>query len=69
MVSNEILEIFVGVSSKLLDVDNLAKPFIDVLQKKYDFNDRMIYKLILEKTDVKKGEEFIDFKIKKYEEH
>lgn len=57
------LKIKVGLSSKNADVDNIAKPFIDILQKKYIFNDKMIYKLILEKEDVKKGEEYIDFKI------
>lgn len=55
-----------GFSSKASDVDNGAKPFIDVLQKKYGFNDRDIYRLILEKEIVPKGAEFIDFKVEKY---
>ena len=58
------LDIIVGLSSKNADVDNVAKPLIDILQKKYDFNDKMIYKLILRKIDVKKGEEFISFLFK-----
>ncbi len=57
------LEIKVGLSSKLSDVDNVVKPFVDILQKKYNFNDRMIYKLHIEKTDVPKKKEFIEFKI------
>lgn len=52
-----------GVSSKLADIDNPIKPFLDCLQKKYDFNDRRIYELMVKKKDVKKGEESIDFLI------
>jgi Holliday junction resolvase RusA-like endonuclease len=50
-----------GLSSKNSDIDNPVKPFTDILQKKYGFNDRQIYKMELEKEDVKKGEEFIKF--------
>ena len=53
-----------GFSSKLADIDNPVKLFIDILQKKLKFNDRHIYKLHLEKEIVSKGKEFIDFKIK-----
>ena len=49
----------VGLSNKLSDIDNVAKPAIDILQKKYGFNDNRIYKLQLIKEIVKKGEEFI----------
>lgn len=55
------LNIFVGMSSVLADIDNIAKPFIDILQKKYGFNDKEIYKLIIEKEIVKKKEEYISF--------
>ena len=54
-----------GFSSKASDVDNPLKPFIDVLQKRYGFDDKMIYKLDVKKEIVKKGEEFIKFKITK----
>lgn len=50
-------------SSKASDIDNPIKPLLDILQKKYGFNDKMIYKLEVGKVDVKKGEEFIDFEI------
>ena len=50
-----------GVSSPLFDWDNAVKPFQDVLQKKYGFDDRRIIKAVVEKILVKKGEEFIDF--------
>jgi Holliday junction resolvase RusA-like endonuclease len=57
------LTIEVGLSSKLADVDNILKPFIDCLQLKYGFNDKWIYDLKVKKRIVKKGEEYINFKI------
>ncbi len=55
------LEVEVGYSSKNADVDNMLKPFIDVLQAKYCFNDRQIYEINIKKTDVNKKEEYIKF--------
>ena len=52
-----------GLSSKNADIDNPVKPLTDCLQKKYGFNDKQIYKLIVEKEIVKKKEEFIEFRI------
>jgi len=52
-----------GLSSKNADWDNPVKPFQDVLQKKYGFNDREIYEAHVKKVDVKKGEEFIEFSL------
>ena len=57
------LYIEVGFSSKLADIDNVLKPFIDCLQKKYGFNDRDIYELQVVKEIVKKGEEYVHFDI------
>lgn len=57
------LYIKVGYSSKNADIDNFLKPFLDILQKKYGFNDSKIYKLLVEKEDTKKGEEFIEWEI------
>ena len=57
------VHIIFGVSSKLSDVDNGIKPFLDILQKKYGFNDNKIYVLKVEKEDVEKGKEFISFSI------
>lgn len=62
------IDIIFGVSSKLMDIDNGLKPLLDILQKKYRFNDRDIYKLNVTKEIVKKGDEFIEFKIKGYED-
>lgn len=52
-----------GFSNKASDIDNPCKPFIDVLQKKYGFNDSRIYRLDLTKKIVKKGDEYIQFNI------
>lgn len=52
-----------GVSSKNADGDNLIKCFQDSLAEKYEFNDKQIYQWNVTKTDVKRGEEFIKFKI------
>lgn len=50
-----------GVSNVCQDIDNGAKPFIDILQKKYWFNDRDIWQLNITKTKVAKGQEFVKF--------
>ena len=62
------LELFleVGISSKLADIDNIQKPFIDILQKKYNFNDKRIYGIIAHKVDVLKSEEYIDWNLLPY---
>jgi len=53
-----------GLSSKNADIDNPVKCFIDCLQKKYGFNDKSIYKMTVQKVDVKKGDEYIRFELK-----
>jgi Holliday junction resolvase RusA-like endonuclease len=65
--SKEPLEVslMVGVSNIAADIDNVVKPFLDILQKKYNFNDKYIFRLIVEKVLVIKGAEFIEFYIKK----
>ncbi len=59
------LEVFYrfGLSSKNADGDNCIKQFQDIISKKYNFNDKNIYKWTIEKEDVKKGDEFVEFKI------
>ena len=61
------LTIRAGFSNKQSDVDNVCKPFLDILQKRYNFNDRQVYKIEMEKEDVTKGEEYIQFSIQRYE--
>ena len=48
-----------GFSNKLSDIDNPIKMVLDILQKKYKFNDRDIYELNIKKEITKKGNEFI----------
>ena len=57
------LAIQFGFSSKASDIDNCCKSFIDCLVKKYGVDDKHIHELHVFKTIVKKGEEFIKFKI------
>mgnify|MGYP003664311728 FL=1 len=59
----EITIIF-GFSSSASDWDNPIKPFQDILQKRYGFNDSRVYKATVIKEIVKKGQEFIEFDIK-----
>jgi Holliday junction resolvase RusA-like endonuclease len=57
------LTLVFGFSSTGSDIDNGVKPFLDCLQKKYLFNDNRIYKMDVEKVDVEKGNEFIEFEL------
>ena len=52
-----------GFSSAASDWDNPIKSFQDCLQKKYGFNDNKVFRGFVEKEKVKKGDEFIEFKI------
>ena len=56
-----------GISSKNGDGDNLIKAFQDCVADKYGFNDKRIYKWDVEKVDVPKGKEFINFDILKWQ--
>ena len=53
------IKITYGFSSTLADIDNPTKPILDILQKKYGFNDRDIYRLELLKVIVDKNDEFV----------
>ena len=57
------LTIEAGLSNKCQDVDNILKPFIDILQKKHHFNDREIFELVVRKQLVKRGQEFVYYLI------
>lgn len=52
-----------GFSSPLADWDNPVKPFQDILQNKYRFNDKDIVRAVVTKTRVEKGEEYSAFRI------
>lgn len=52
-----------GLSSMQADWDNPVKPFVDILQKRYGFNDRDIHEAVVRKKKTAKGEEYTEFKI------
>ena len=57
------IEFFFGFSNKASDLDNPVKLLMDIAQKKYGFNDKMVFELNVRKCIVKKGEEFIQMGI------
>lgn len=57
------IDIEAGLANTQSDIDNIAKPFIDICQKKYGFNDRWIMELHMKKVKTKKGKEYIKFLI------
>lgn len=52
-----------GFSNMAADIDNPVKPFLDILQKKYGFNDKDVIEMNIYKIKVKKGMEYIKFSI------
>lgn len=59
------VEFFFGFSNQASDLDNPVKLLMDIAQKKYGFNDKMVFELNVRKCIVKKGEEFIHMGIYK----
>jgi Holliday junction resolvase RusA-like endonuclease len=57
------IEFFFGFSNAASDLDNPIKLLLDLAQKKYGFNDKMVYELNVRKCIVKKGDEFISMGI------
>ena len=53
------IELFFGFSNSGSDIDNPVKPILDILQKKYGFNDKSIFELNIRKCIVDKGKEFV----------
>jgi hypothetical protein len=60
-----MLQMEVGYSNEANDLSNSIKCFEDILAKKCGFNDKKIYRLVLDKVIVPKGEEYIDYKLTK----
>ena len=52
-----------GFSNISSDIDNPVKMLVDILQKKYGFNDRDVFEMYLTKSKVSKGDEFINIEI------
>ena len=61
---NPYLIIKWGFSNMGSDWDNPIKPFQDVLQKGYGFNDSIVRNALVFKTKTRKEEEFIEFDVK-----
>jgi len=47
------IDLHFGFTSKNSDLDNPVKMILDILQKKYGFNDNRIYELNIRKSDTK----------------
>lgn len=54
-----------AMSNSLSDIDNPVKPFLDILQKYYGFDDKRVVEMHLYKMKVSKGDEWIYFDIDK----
>ena len=52
-----------GFSNNASDIDNPLKPMLDILQKKYGFDDKQVKELNVKKEIVKRGQEFIELQI------
>lgn len=50
-----------GMSNAGSDIDNPVKMTLDILQKKYWFNDSQIYEMTVSKVKVAKGDEYTKF--------
>lgn len=63
IIPEGLLEVYYefGMASVASDWDNPVKPFQDVLQKKYEFNDSRIVRATVHKVKVDKGDEYIRF--------
>lgn len=59
------INIQLGFSNSLSDIDNPVKLILDILQKKYKFNDRDVFELNIKKEIVKKKSEYFAFEILK----
>lgn len=57
------IEFVFGFSNVASDLDNPVKPTMDILSKKYGFNDRNVWELVVNKKVVVKGKEFINVTI------
>lgn len=56
-----------GLSNVLADYDNPTKQMQDCLSKKYGFNDKDIFAAEIRKVIVKKGQEYVKFRIEHYD--
>lgn len=59
LLGNFGMNILYGFSSSASDIDNPTKLILDILQKKYGFDDKNIFELNLKKVITQKKREFI----------
>jgi len=52
-----------GFSNKASDLDNICKQTLDILSKRYKFNDNLVYEINMRKKIISKGDEYIAFSI------
>jgi Holliday junction resolvase RusA-like endonuclease len=57
------LYLVAGLSNSNADLDNICKPILDLLQKKYNFNDRDVSEIHMKKNKVEKGKEYVYIQI------
>ena len=57
------IEIWPFFSNKASDLDNVAKPTLDALQKVFEWNDKYVYEIRMTKNLVKKGKEKLHIKL------
>lgn len=57
------IEMEFGFSNASSDWDNPIKPLQDILQKKYGFNDKDVFKAVVTKEKVSRGQDYLKFKI------
>jgi Holliday junction resolvase RusA-like endonuclease len=69
VIPDGLLEVRLVVyySNKNSDLDNAVKPFLDCLCKRYGFDDRYVYRIVLTKFIVPKDQESIAFRILPHE--
>lgn len=60
---NLVLKMEVGFSSPLSDLSNVIKSIEDILVAFYDFDDRQIVRIEMDKVLVRKGDEYMDIVI------
>ena len=57
------IEFVFGFSSKASDLDNPVKMILDIMQKKYSFNDSSVWEMEIQKKIVPKGQEYMKINI------
>lgn len=62
------LNMIFGLSNMAADIDNGIKPLQDILQKKYEFDDKWVFSMEIDKYMVPRGREFMFVEFLPYNE-